>query len=89
MGPTRIKVKQMVKVSTLVGGGFHETKMEGGGPLGWSENHHQVVVVAWCCCEQGTAHPCSPLWALVETKKKMAKIIELWDLIDELGDHLS
>ena len=46
VGPKGFKVKPKVNLSSLVGGEFKETNMGPWNPLGWPENHHQVVVVA-------------------------------------------
>ena len=62
MGPSGSKVKPWVKTSSLVGGELNGANIEGGGPLGCSENHHQVVVVVVSAVQQGRFVPCKSLW---------------------------
>ena len=59
MGPSGIKVNPMVNMWSLVGGGLNGANIEGGGPLGCSENHHQVVVVVVSAVNRGAACPAS------------------------------
>ena len=54
MGSTRLGVKQMVQSSSLVGGGLYKPNYEVWGPLWWSQNHHQVVVMAVMSAAQVT-----------------------------------
>ena len=55
------------------------------GPLVWLENHHQVVVVGLGLLMQMGAQPCSWVWGKVGPTRKMLKMKETWDCVDEVG----
>ena len=86
MGPTGFQVKALVKPGTLVGGEWKGARFMAWGPLGWLENHHQVVVVVVCLLRQSRCVPCKSLCGFVGPTRKITQIKEIKDFKLELID---
>ena len=79
VGPRVLEVKDLVKTYTLPGGGLKGAKIGAWDPLGWSENHHQVVVVvvsAGAAGETATLHVSLRAWEML---KKISKNLTIMD----------
>ena len=74
VGPRASQIKAMVKIPSLVGGGFNEPNWKGSGPLRWPEHHHQGGGVELWSVQQRVGLPCSWVWAWTQANKKFLKM---------------